>query len=617
MEERDHWGIADGWWSTDGTWTGTDPRVRDELRGVLGADEHPDRPPNAHVWFVHPGDDHRLRGPCLLTLEDSTEIGEVVALPPDLPLGAHRLHPLDGGTVTDLFVVPGRAPMPPRSWGWSAQLYSTRSERSWGIGDLSDLAELARWADSGGAALLAHNPLGAPLPTRRQQPSPYSPSSRRWLSPLYLDVTTVTGAELLGSELGSAARAGDALNASALIDRDGVWALKRQALLGIFRRLRATRSARELIGPLAGDAALESYGTFCAIAEAHDSGWHSWPAELAHPGSAAVAEFAATNSEAVDFHRWLQLEADLQLTRAATSGAGLVADLPVGFDPDGFDAWHDQELLASSCSVGAPPDDLGPMGQNWGIPPYVPWRLRCAGYRPWLDTLRAVLRNARALRIDHVMGLFRLFWIPPGGDATSGAYVYQYGAELLDLALMEAARVDALLIGEDLGTVEASVQEAMTRRNVFGYRVGWFEDDPPQRWPATSMGSLTTHDLPTAPGLWSGADAADRAEAGLAPDPSADALLRGRLARLAGVDPGSTADDHKVTVSAYDALARGSSTMVMATIEDAVGERHRPNVPGTVDENPNWRRPLPVTIEQLDRAGAEDVADTIDKGRRR
>ncbi len=617
MEERDQWGIADGWSSTDGTWMEPDPQVRDELRCALGAEEHPEGPPTAPVWFVHPGQLHRLRSPCTLTLEDSTEVGELVALPPDLPLGAHRLHPIDSSTVTDLFVVPERAPLPSRGWGWSAQLYSTRSQRSWGHGDLSDLAELARWADRGGASLLAHNPLGAPLPTRRQQPSPYSPSSRRWLSPLYLDVTAVTGAELLGSELDQVARAGEDLNSSALIDRDRVWALKRHALLTIFGRLRATRAISQLTGRLADDVTLERYATFCALTEAHDAGWHSWPAELAHPGSAAVAEFAARNSEAVDFHRWLQFEADLQLSRAATSGAGLVADLPVGFDPDGFDAWHDQDLLAASCSIGAPPDDLGPQGQNWGIPPYVPWRLRRAAYRPWLDTLRAALRNARALRIDHVMGLFRLFWIPPGADATRGAYVYQFGAELLDLALMEAARAGASLIGEDLGTVETSVREAMGRRNVFGYRVGWFEDDAPDQWPTASLGSLTTHDLPTAPGLWSGVDAADRAAAGLAPDPSADALLRGRLARLAGVDPDSTADDHLVTVRAYGALARGSSTLVMATIEDAVGERHRPNVPGTVDENPNWRRPLPVTMEQLDRAGAQDVAEVLAQQRQR
>ena len=422
---------------------------------------------------------------------------------------------------------------------------------------------------------------------------------------------------MLGSEIASAARAGAELNTSALIDRDRVWEIKHRALLGIFRRLRATQSVEQLTGSLSDDAALERYGTFCAIAETFDSGWRSWPSELAHPDSEAVARFAAMNREAVDLHRWLQFEAERQLARAADSGAGLVADLPVGFDPNGFDAWQDQNLLAASCSIGAPPDDLGPQGQDWGIPPYVPWRLRDAGYRPWLDTLRAVLRNARALRIDHVMGLFRLFWIPPGADATCGAYVYQYGAELLDLALMEAARVGASLVGEDLGTVEGSVREAMAQRNVFGYRVGWFEDDSPEQWPAASLGSLTTHDLPTAPGLWSGADAADLARAGLMPDPIADAQLRGRLARLAGVDPDSTADDHYVTVRAYDSLARGASTLVMATIEDAVGERHRPNVPGTVDENPNWRRPLPVSIENLDGAGAQDVAEVLNQHRQR
>lgn len=616
MHGCDQWGIADAWFSTDGTRRTPDPEVRAELLDTLGSSDHPEGPPLTQTWFVHPGETHRLRGRCALALEDSTELGDLDRLPEDLPTGAHSLQPLDGGPATNLFVVPQRARMPARGWGWSVQLYSTRSESSWGQGDLSDLAELAAWARQSGAALLAHNPLAAPLPTTRQQTSPYSPSSRRWLSPLYLDVAAVTGAGLLGAELDALAHAGRALSSSELIDRDRIWGLKREVLSKVFDRLIRNGSPDELMGSWREDANLHLYGTFCAIAELHDSGWRSWPTELTHPDSPAVADFAAKNREAVDFHRWLQVEAERQLQRAADKGVGLMADLPVGFDPDGFDAWVDQDLLATSWSIGAPPDDLGPLGQNWGIPPYVAWRLRNAGYRPWLETLRSVLRHADALRIDHVMGLFRLFWVPPGADPTRGAYVYQYGSEMLDLALMEAARVGAVLIGEDLGTVEPTVREALAERDVLGYRVGWFEQDPPETWPAATLGSLTTHDLPTAPGLWSGADAADRAEAGLAADPAADQQLHERLASLAGVDAESPLDERAVTLRAYERLARGGSALVMATLEDAVRDPHRPNIPGTIDENPNWRRPLPVTIEQLDSRGGAEVAEVIGRGRR-
>lgn len=594
-----------------------DPEVRSALAREIADAEHPDAPPLTPVWFVNVGERHQLRGPCILRLDDETDVGEITALPEDLPLGAHRLRPVDGGPTTDLFVVPGRAPAPAHGWGWSAQLYSTRSDRSWGQGDFGDLSTLAEWAQRSGADLLAHNPLCAPLPTGHQQPSPYSPSSRRWLSPLYLDVTTVTGAELLGSDLTDAAAAGRALGSAGLIDRDRIWQLKRQALLGIFTELRRHQSGDELVGGFGDELDLGCYATFCAMAELHDSGWRTWPAELTHPGSKAVARLAEEHGETVDFHRWLQFEADRQLRHAATSGAGLVADLPVGFDPDGFDAWIDQELLASDWAIGAPPDELGPQGQNWGIPPYVPWRIRNAGYRPWIQTLRAVLRNAKALRIDHVMGLFRLFWVPPGADARSGAYVHQYGSELLDLAVMEATRAGAVLMGEDLGTVESSVRTSMDDRGVLGYRVGWFEDEMPEQWPESSMGSLTTHDLPTVPGLWSGTDLIDRTAAGMTPDPATDAHLRERLAFLAGVPSTADIDDRAVTIRAYEALARGSSLVVMATFEDAVGERHRPNLPGTVDENPNWCRPLPATIEQLDVSGAQDVAAAMRKGRQR
>ena len=277
--------------------------------------------------------------------------------------------------------------------------------------------------------------------------------------------------------------------------------------------------------------------------------------------------------------------------------------------------------------MGAPPDEFSPTGQDWGLPPYVPWRLRAAAYRPWLDTLRRVLRHGAALRIDHVMGLFRLFWIPSGEDASSGGYVHHRATDLLDLAVMEATRAGATLVGEDLGTVEDDVRNALSERDVFGYRIGWFAADPPSSWPATTLASLTTHDLPTAAGMWSGQDARDRAAAGLAPDPDGDALLRSRLAQLAHLGfeadpevagaPGAPGldEERSIVLAAHAALARSGSDLVVATLEDAVGVRSRPNLPGTVDEHPNWRIPLPTRLEDLDDAGAGALAEVMRRGR--
>ncbi len=585
----------------------------------MGSDDHPDGPPEGvAVWFVRPGADRSIWSPGLLELDDGSVIEVTGALPDDLPLGAHTLTS-DDGHVTRVFSVPGRCPSIDRSWGVSVQLPQTRSAQSWGHGDLADLADLARWAERHGASALAHNPLGATIPVRHQQPSPYFASSRRFLSPLYLRIEDVPGAELLGDRLTVAARAGHALDHLPLIDRDEVWRLKSTALRDLWERVRGSAAVRTSLLAARGDDVLRDHALFCALAERHGGGWSSFPAGCRHLGLAGTAVAAVELADDVERWTWIQLMTETQLAAAQLSGTALMADLPVGFDPDGSDAWIDQDLLALGCRIGAPPDDLGPLGQDWGLPPYVPWRLRGAGYGPWIDTLRRIFAHAGLLRIDHVMGLFRLYLIPPGHDALDGAYVYGFEAELLDLACMEAVRAGASLVGEDLGTVEPEVRAAMAERGVYGYRVGWFADDVPADWPAGTVAMLSTHDLPTVAGLWTGVDAEDRVRAGLPEVPAEDAALRERLERLAGAggldDPSSVpvngAGAHEISLAAHRALAASGSDLVIASLEDAVGQVRRPNLPGTVDEHPNWRTALAVPIEDLDLAGAAEIAAAL------
>lgn len=636
MQGRDSFGIADGWWATDGSWHAASESTRTALRTAMGADERSDGPPaGSSLWFLRPGDDRAIWSPGVLDLDDGTSVPVQDSLPPGLPVGAHTLRS-DGGHVTRVFCLPGRLPGLARSWGLSVQVPQTRSRSSWGHGDLYDLADLSRWAARHGASVLAHSPLGAPVPVIPQQPSPYFTSSRRAWSPLLLRVEDIPGAERLGERLNRAATAGRALLDRPTVDRDEVWRIKADVLRDLWALVDSDRAPAS--APDATDGFDLDLARFSALAERHGGGWSRFPPGARHPrGSGLAAELAGLEGD-VERWRWIHAVTDDQLAAAASVsaavGVGLMADLPVGFDPDGADAWIDQDLLALGCRIGAPPDDLGPLGQDWGLPPYVPWRLRAAAYRPWIDTLRRMLRHSRLLRIDHVMGLFRLYCIPPGHDALDGAYVYSHGSELLDLAVMEAARAGAVLVGEDLGTVESEGRDEMAGRGVYGYAVGWFEDRDPAEWPSGTVAMLGTHDLPTAAGVWSGVDAEDRLDAGLPESPDEDARLRGRLARLAELGGGTafaapdtaapdtatpdtdtpdTADRElgSVTVAAYRAMADAGSDLVVVTLEDAVGQRHRPNLPGTVDEHPNWSLALPVPIEVLDRSGAPDVLDAL------
>ncbi len=608
------WGIDTGYWDATGRWRQPDEASLQAVAVAMGASDSRPRPPevDSPLWCVRAGQQRRLQGHCRLVLEDGTDLGPVDALPPDLPLGYHRLCPSDAGPTTRLVVSPGRCHLPPdlRTWGWAVQLYATRSGQSWGIGDLADLARLCRWSTGQGAGVVALNPLHAPGPALPQASSPYYPSSRRYRSPLYLCLDDVPGADLLGADLERLARAGRALNDERHIDRDRVWALKAEALSRCFAVFPGDPAFDDFLAQQ-GDA-LAEFATFCAIAEVHGNGWHDWPVDLRRPDTAAVASFARERAERVRFHAWLQWLLDTQLAAAAT--LPLVKDLAVGFDPGGADAWAWQDLLALDVRVGAPPDEFNTQGQDWGLPPFVPWKLRAAGYEPFVQTIRMALRHAGGLRVDHVMGLFRLFWIPLDGDQAAGTYVRYPASDLLDILALESHRAGAFVVGEDLGTVEDAVRQELAQRQILSYRLLWFEPDAPEHYPHQALAAITTHDLPTIAGVWTGADLAAQREIGLAPNEDGQAELHRRLRERADVDNGASVP--VVVAGAYRALARAPSRVLMATLDDALGVAERPNMPGTTDQWPNWSLALPVPLEEIeahDTVGA--VAEALSEDR--
>ncbi|MGH7392735.1 MAG: 4-alpha-glucanotransferase [Candidatus Rokuibacteriota bacterium] len=593
----DAWGITSGYHDTLGVWRPTPAHTRAAILEAMGADPAGapagDPPP---VAVATPGGPLPAPGRFELRLEDGRVLDVEGRVPDDLPLGYHRLRRPGTGPGTLLLAAPGCCPAPPtRSWGWAAQLYAARSAQSWGIGDLADLARLGRFTASHGGSLVLVNPLCAPLPLVPQPASPYRASSRRFRSPLYLRVEDVPGARDLAVELEPLARAGRALDDERRIDRDAVHRLKEEAL----RRLHARFGGDPRFEAYRREqgVALRDFATFSALAEHHGAGWSRWPTEHRRPDAPGVAAFRRARAERVRFHEWVQWLLDEQFARAS-SACPVMLDLPIGFDPDGADAWAWQDVLALGANVGAPPDRYNATGQDWELPPFVPHRLRAAGYAPFVETIRATLRHAGALRIDHVMGLFRLFWIPPGLTPADGAYVRYLAGELLAIVALEAARAGAWVVGEDLGTVEEGVRETLAERRVLSYRCLWFEEDPPARYPALSLGSVTTHDLPTIAGLWTGADVEDQRKIGLTPNADGIDAIRRRLAGLIGLPLGAPVP--AVIERTHAALASAGSCVVAATLEDALAVSERPNMPGTTGQWPNWSLALPAPIEHLE-----------------
>ncbi|RAY11811.1 4-alpha-glucanotransferase [Actinomadura craniellae] len=581
--------------------------------------------------------------------------------PPDTPPGRYRLHLRAGGReqATELLVVPGRLPEPPPAWGLMTQLYSVRSAGSWGLGDLRDLAELAGWSGSAlGAGFVLVNPLHAAEPVPPLAPSPYLPTSRRFVAPYYLRVEDVPEyADLPAADRERVAALAAPLRARNRtldpLDRDAVWTSQHTALTLLYRvplspaRQTAYAEYRNREG-----AALTSFATWCVLAEEHGPDWRSWPVQLHDPGSAAVAAERERLAGRVDFHAWLQWQLDGQLAaaqRAARDAGmpiGIIHDLAVGVHPGGADAWTYQQMFASGMSVGAPPDEFNQRGQDWGQRPWHPHRLAAAGYRPYGDMLASTLRHAGGIRLDHAMQVSRLWWVPEGAPPDQGAYVRYDRAAMLGVLVWEAYRAGALVVGEDLGTVEPEVRADFAASGVLGTSLLWFEREadgrprPPQEWRESALATVGTHDMPPIAGYLHGDHVDLRDRLGLltrpVPEERADHRrgLADWLALLAGLgllaadpaevaaalDRGEQRYDTELITALHAFLARTPARLIGVSLADAVGERRTQNQPGTTDEYPNWRVPLgdaagrPVLLDDLPAdAGLQAVVDPVRK----
>ncbi|MCE9623397.1 MAG: 4-alpha-glucanotransferase [Actinomycetia bacterium] len=558
----DEWGIADGYHGVDGRWRYTPVATRDALRAAIG-----EPVTAAPVLVVAAGSLHALPARHHLLLEGGVDAGDVDMLAPDVPLGYHQLSPLDGGPATTLIVAPDRCRDAPRGWGVAAQIYSLWRPGAWGIGDLEDVRALTTEIGERGGNSLLLSPLHAPTLTAPHDASPYYPSSRRWLNPMLIPMEGV---------------APIANTPGALIERGRVWPALRRALLERFRRVDAYAPWRAWADEQG--TSLHSFCTWTALAERLGPRWRTWPEDFQRPGTPTLVALHATDAafaEACDFHAWLQWLARRTLDAVtAASPVAIIADLAVGSSPDGADSWHYQDMMALDVSIGAPPDPFQPAGQEWGLPPFIPGRLRAARYRPFIDMARAALQGMSGLRIDHVMGLFRQFWIPAGAAPSEGTYVQMPAEELLAILRLEAARAGAFVIGEDLGNVEPAVRDSLRANAMLGTKVWWFDSDS-RNWPASTLAMVTTHDLPTIAGVWKHTDGTPEL-----------------AAKLQQAAPGASSTATAVTL--HREIAASDASLCLAMIEDLAGSDQRPNYPGTTSAtHHNWCHRMSATTEQM------------------
>ncbi|MDP1606956.1 MAG: 4-alpha-glucanotransferase [Rhodocyclaceae bacterium] len=529
-----------------------------------------------------------------------------------------------------------------RIWGLTLQLYGVRSRRNWGIGDFTDLLRLVELTAAAGGDIVGINPLHALFPDNPAHISPYSPSHRGFLNPLYIDIETVPELALCTAAQRRLASADfqkqlQSLRETEMVDYVQVSRAKFEILEILFAHFLANaneRSAAFAVWRRTQGEALESFVRYEALqthfraADKNIWGWPAWPVEYRDPDSPAVAAFAHEHATAVTWHAWLQWIADLQLAAVAERAQqvgmaiGLYLDLAVGANPGGAEIWRWQEVFAADAHAGAPPDEINLMGQDWGLPPFVPHRLREVAYAPFIDILRANMKHAGALRIDHVMGLLRMFWVPADIPATEGAYVHYPFEDILGLVALESQRNQCLVIGEDLGTVPDGFRPRLAECGVLSYHPLIFERYPdgnfrlPADVPRQALVAAGTHDLPTLRGFWHGEDLEIRAALHLFPSEEMRQRLiterdwdRGRLLwaleqeNLLPEDtakqPATLPELSAAVVTAIHAyLARSPAQIMVVQPEDIFGVMEQPNLPGTLEhQHPNWQRKLPLPLE--------------------
>jgi 4-alpha-glucanotransferase len=569
---------------------------------------------------------------------DGVQLGEAsFGVPSDLPVGWHRIEVQGDSVAAECPLAVAPASLDPessigdRQWGLMEQVYAWPSSRSWGIGDIRDVVDAAEWsAREGGAGFILVNPLHAPVPG---VPSPYLPTSRRFWTPLMIRIEDIDEVSSLSDE--QQARVEELRRSSwppfdsaeARVDRERSWASMREALQLIFEAPRSLDRQRSY-EDFAAAPGVRTFAAWCVLAEEFGTDYRQWPAEFRDASSPKVDEFVAAHTTSVDFHCWLQWVVSEQLLSAqreisaAGMAIGVITDLAVGVHPGGADAWALADVMANGVGVGAPPDMYNQQGQNWDQPPWRPDALADVAFAPFRDVLRAALHGAGGVRIDHILGLFRMWWIPEGMAATQGTYVGFDHDAMLAITCLEAHRAGAIVIGEDLGTVEPWVQEELARRGILGTVISWFERFgsavPPERWRQRALASVTVHDLPPTAGYLRGEHVRLRDELGLLTgsaveeyDAAADEraewaqLLRDRalLSYEANLD---TAEGRSEMVVAMHRAVSGSACMLVGVAApDLVGDGRAQNQPGTDREYPNWCMPVaradgtPVLLDEF------------------
>jgi 4-alpha-glucanotransferase len=589
-------------------------------------------------------------------------------LPDDLPPGYHRLH-LDlefaGQESCPLIVTPPKCFEPAalesgaKLWGVAVQLYTLRSAHNWGIGDFTDLKEVLRLGAAAGADFVGISPVHALFPSDATLYSPYSASSRHALNVLFIDVSAVL--EVQGSRRAQALMADpgfrsrlDKVRAAPHVDYPAVSSLKLPVLRAAFERFRDEHLARHTARAAACRAFLRERGEPMRLHTLFDaidgylrrhhgtaSGWHHWPPEYRHPDSDAVRRFGETHADEVDFHGYLQWLAAEQfgevrrLARELSLQIGVYGDYAVGVNASGSETWSDQSLYCMGAAIGAPPDPLGIAGQEWGIPPQDPRALKRAAYAPFVALIRASMRHCGALRLDHVMALFRQWWVPRGFKSAEGGYVHYPLDELLGVVALESQRQQCLVVGEDLGVVPEEIRRALPEFGVYHYKVAMFEQKggefvPPGEYVRHALATVTTHDLPTLHGWWSGHDIDLWEKLGFYPSEAVAAAARAdraaarerlvRALRKEGLWQGETGVPEysaELARAVHVFLARSQSALITVQLEDMIGMLEPVNIPGTSTEYSNWtRRMTASTSDIFARAEVRALAAALGEARR-